>query len=122
MVRGESGLSIEARRRGEDANHDPRVFRFPVDEVRAAVIEADLRRHLLLWSAVLPLCTDAGSHGDLDVEAAVALLDPTLLGTPDEVDALFQGIVGTGACSWPTAATSTCSTTARSGRPCQKRP
>lgn len=91
VVRCENGLSIELAA-GADANHDPRVFRFPVDEVRAAVIEADLRRHLLLWSAVLPLCGDAGSQGDLDVEAAVALLDPTLLGTPDEVDALFRGI------------------------------
>ncbi|MBB5867238.1 hypothetical protein F4553_000617 [Allocatelliglobosispora scoriae] len=77
---------------GADANHDPRTFTFPIEESHLAVIREDLARHLLLWSAVLPLCDAAGTRGELDESAAVALLDPILLAAPAEVDALFQRV------------------------------
>lgn len=56
------------------------------------MIREDLARHLLLWSAVLPLCDAAGTRGRLDEDAAVGLLDPILLSAPADVDALFQRI------------------------------
>lgn len=77
---------------GADALHQPRSFAFPVSAEHAEVIRDDLVRHLLLWSAVLPLCDAAGIGGDLDEAAAVALLDPILLGTPVEVEDFFGGI------------------------------
>ncbi|GGY39511.1 hypothetical protein GCM10010363_20430 [Streptomyces omiyaensis] len=77
---------------GADANHEPRTFAFPIREDHLAVIREDLARHLLLWSAVLPLCDDAGTRGRLDEDAAVALLDPVLLLPPADVDALFRRI------------------------------
>lgn len=77
---------------GADANHDPRTFTFPIGEAHLAVIRDDLARHLLLWSAVLPLCDAAGTRGPLDEDAAVALLDPILLSAPADVDALFRRI------------------------------
>lgn len=40
---------------GADASHQPRTFTFPIGEAHLAVIREDLPRHLLLWSAVLPL-------------------------------------------------------------------
>ncbi|MFZ4267778.1 DUF6357 family protein [Streptomyces arboris] len=86
---GELKLMLGA---GADANHDPRTFTFPIEEAHLAVIQEDLARHLLLWSAVLPLCDAAGTQGRLDENAAVALLDPILLSAPADVDALFQRI------------------------------
>lgn len=86
---GELKLALGA---GADANHDPRTFTFPLGEVHLAVIREDLGRHLLLWSAVLPLCDAAGTRGPLDENAAVALLDPVLLSAPADVDALFRRI------------------------------
>lgn len=77
---------------GADASGGPRSFTFPLDEAHAAVIRADLTRHLLLWSAILPLCDAAGIRGPLDEDAAIALLDPILLSAPTEVDALFGRI------------------------------
>ncbi|SBT67810.1 hypothetical protein GA0070622_4875 [Micromonospora sediminicola] len=77
---------------GADANHEPREFTFPIAEAHLAVIREDLARHLLLWSAVLPLCDTAGTRGRLDEDAAVALLDPVLLAPPADVDALFRRI------------------------------
>ncbi|MER6677646.1 DUF6357 family protein [Streptomyces sp. NPDC000983] len=77
---------------GADANHEPRTFTFPIEEAHLAVIRQDLPRHLLLWSAVLPLCEAAGTRGRLDEDAAAALLDPVLLGRPVDVDALFGRI------------------------------
>ncbi|WP_411080124.1 DUF6357 family protein [Streptomyces sp. cmx-18-6] len=77
---------------GADANHEPRTFTFPIGEDHLAVIQEDLARHLLLWSAVLPLCDAAGTRGRLDEDAAVALLDPVLLSAPEDVDALFRRI------------------------------
>ncbi|WP_405897499.1 DUF6357 family protein [Streptomyces sp. NBC_00727] len=77
---------------GADANHDPRTFTFPIGEAHLAVIREDLARHLLLWSALLPLCDAAGTRGRLDEDAAVALLDPVLLAPPADVDALFRRI------------------------------
>ncbi|WP_328899028.1 DUF6357 family protein [Streptomyces sp. NBC_00441] len=77
---------------GADANHEPRTFTFPVGEDHLAVIREDLGRHLLLWSAVLPLCEAAGTRGALDEDAAVSLLDPVLLAAPDDVDAYFRRI------------------------------
>ncbi|MFJ9637736.1 DUF6357 family protein [Streptomyces sp. NPDC101178] len=86
---GELKLMLGA---GADANHEPRTFTFPVGEAHLTVIQEDLARHLLLWSAVLPLCDAAGTRGRLDENAAVALLDPVLLSAPEDVDALFRRI------------------------------
>ncbi|MFD5872004.1 DUF6357 family protein [Streptomyces sp. NPDC060322] len=86
---GELKLMLGA---GADANHAPRTFTFPIAEAHLAVIREDLARHLLLWSAVLPLCDAAGTRGRLDEKAAVALLDPILLSAPADVDAFFQRI------------------------------
>ncbi|MFE3675702.1 hypothetical protein YW3DRAFT_04983 [Streptomyces sp. MnatMP-M77] len=88
-VDGELKLMLGA---GADANHEPRTFMFPIEETHRAVIQEDLARHLLLWSAVLPLCDAAGTRGRLDEEAAVALLDPVLLSAPGDVDAIFRRI------------------------------
>ncbi|MGW6951052.1 DUF6357 family protein [Streptomyces xanthophaeus] len=86
---GELKLMLGA---GADANHEPRTFTFSISAAHLAVIREDLARHLLLWSAVLPLCDTAGTRGRLDEDAAVALLDPILLAAPADVDALFQRI------------------------------
>ncbi|MEU1601910.1 DUF6357 family protein [Micromonospora matsumotoense] len=86
---GELRLMLAA---GADANHEPRTFTFPISEAHLAVIREDLARHLLLWSAVLPLCDAAGPRGRLDENAAVALLDPVLLSSPADVDALFRRV------------------------------
>jgi hypothetical protein len=77
---------------GADANHDPRTFTFPLDETQLAAMRENLRRHLLLWSAILPLCDAAGIAGPLAEAAAVALLDPILLAEPAAIDALFERI------------------------------
>lgn len=77
---------------GADANHDPRTFTFPVEDAHLAVIRDDLTRHLLLWSALLPLCDAAGTRGAWDEDAAVALLEPVLSSAPADVDALFRRI------------------------------
>jgi hypothetical protein len=89
VVREDGTLRIQLGA-GADANHDPRTFSFPISEAHLDVIRDDLRRHLLLWCAMLPLCDAAGTRGPLDEDAAIALLDPVLLGTPAEVDALFR--------------------------------
>ncbi|MER5772489.1 DUF6357 family protein [Streptomyces sp. NPDC001985] len=86
---GELRLTLGA---GADANHSPRTFTFPIGEAHLAVIRDNLARHLLLWSAVLPLCDAAGTRGTLDENAATALLDPILLSAPADVDAHFQHI------------------------------
>ncbi|MEV1157197.1 DUF6357 family protein [Micromonospora chokoriensis] len=86
---GELKLKLAA---GADANHEPREFTFPISESHLAAIREDLARHLLLWSAVLPLCEAAGTRGRLDEIAAAALLDPVLLAPPADVDALFRRI------------------------------
>lgn len=86
---GELKLMLGA---GADANHAPRTFTFPIGEAHLAVIREDLARHLLLWSAVIPLCDAAGTRGGLDEDAAVALLDPILLSAPADVDAFFRHI------------------------------
>ncbi|MGN5631416.1 DUF6357 family protein [Streptomyces sp. AC154] len=86
---GELRLMLGA---GADANHEPRTFTFSIREAHLAVIQDDLARHLLLWSAVLPLCDAAGTRGRLDENAAMTLLDPVLLSTPADVDALFRRI------------------------------
>ncbi|MFE3518441.1 DUF6357 family protein [Streptomyces sp. NPDC059166] len=86
---GELRLMLGA---GADANHDPREFTFAIGDAHLEVIRQDLARHLLLWSAVLPLCDAAGTRGPLDEDAAAALLDPILLAPPVEVDALFRHI------------------------------
>ncbi|MFD6274185.1 DUF6357 family protein [Streptomyces sp. NPDC060209] len=86
---GELKLMLGA---GADANHAPRTFTFSIEEAHLAVIRENLARHLLLWSAVLPLCDAAGTRGRIDEDAAVALLDPILLSAPADVDALFRRI------------------------------
>lgn len=91
VIREDGGLKLMLGA-GADANHEPRTFTFPIGEAHLAVIQEDLARHLLLWSAVLPLCDAAGTRGRLDEDAAVALLDPILVSAPAEVDALFRRI------------------------------
>lgn len=75
---------------GADALHSPRVFSFPIEEAHLAALRGDLARHLILDSAVKPLCDDAGTSGPLDERAAVALLDPILLAAAGEVDAFLR--------------------------------
>ena len=77
---------------GADALHDPRTFSIPVTESHVAALRADLARHLILSSALLPLCRDAGISGPIDETAALALLDPILHGNADEVDATLSHI------------------------------
>lgn len=77
---------------GADANHDPRPFKFPITDAHLEVIKNDLTRHFLLWSAILPLCDDAGTDRQLNDEAAIALLDPILFGTETEVEAFLKEI------------------------------
>lgn len=89
VVRSDDGLRLELGA-GADALHQPRTFSFPISEAHLGVIRDDLARHLLLWCAVLPLCDAAGIRDPLDEDAAVALLEPVLLGTPEQVDALFH--------------------------------
>ncbi|PVC80173.1 DUF6357 family protein [Streptomyces sp. CS131] len=91
VIREDDGLKLMLGA-GADANHEPRTFTFPIGDAHLAVIQEDLARHLLLWSAVLPLCDAAGTRGELDESAAVALLDPVLLSAPADVDALFRRI------------------------------
>ncbi|MFF7365792.1 DUF6357 family protein [Streptomyces sp. NPDC008125] len=91
VIRENGGLRLMLGA-GADANHEPRTFTFPVGQAHLGVIREDLARHLLLWSAVLPLCDAAGTRGRLDEDAAVALLDPILLSAPADVDALFQHV------------------------------
>lgn len=91
VVWASDGLRIELGA-GADALHSPRTFSFPITEAHLEVVRSDLARHLLLWVAVLPLCDAAGIDGPLDEAAAVALLDPVLLGTPDEVDAFLRDV------------------------------
>lgn len=75
---------------GADALHDPRVFSIPVTESHVAVVRADLARHLILSSVLLPLCQDAGVSGPIDETAALALFDPILHGNAVEVDATLR--------------------------------
>lgn len=89
VVRGDGQLRVRLGA-GADVLHQPRTFSFPISERHLEVIRDDLARHLLLWCAVLPLCDAAGTRGPLDEDAAVALLDPILLGAPAEVDAHFR--------------------------------
>ncbi|WP_367135710.1 DUF6357 family protein [Saccharothrix sp. HUAS TT1] len=91
VVRADGQLRLELGA-GADANHDPRTFTVPITEEHFQVIRDDLTRHLLLWSAILPLCAAAGIRGPLDERAAVALLDPILFGEPDDIELLFEGI------------------------------
>jgi hypothetical protein len=91
VIRDDGVLRIELAA-GADANHDPRVFTFPIEDAHLAVLRDDLTRHLLLWSALLPLCDAAGTRGAMDEDAAVALLAPILLSAPADVDALFRRI------------------------------
>ncbi|GAA1548411.1 hypothetical protein GCM10009741_60330 [Kribbella lupini] len=91
VVRDHGVLRIELGA-GADANHDPRTFTFPIEDAHLAVIRGDLTRHLLLWSAVLPLCDAAGTRGAMDEDAAVALLEPILFSAPADIDALFRRI------------------------------
>lgn len=77
---------------GADALHDPRLFTVPLREQHLTALRDSLRRHVLLQAVLLPLCNEAGIRGDWDGQAAAALLDPVLLGTPQEVDAALREI------------------------------
>ncbi|MES2631002.1 MAG: DUF6357 family protein [Patescibacteria group bacterium] len=89
VVRKDDDLYIELGA-GATANHEPRTFSFPVSQNQLEVIKNDFNRHLLLWSAILPLCDAAGTEGPLDEDAAKALLDPILLGSEHEVEVLLN--------------------------------
>ncbi|MFC6093369.1 DUF6357 family protein [Saccharothrix lopnurensis] len=91
VVRADGELRLELGA-GADANHDPRTFTVPLSETHLRAIRDDLTRHLLLWSALLPLCAAAGTRGPLDERAAVALLDPILLDAPEDVESLFRDV------------------------------
>lgn len=71
---------------GADALHDPRAFTVALRSEHLLALQDSLRRHLLLYGAMLPLCDAAGTREPWDGAAAGALLDPVLLGTPREVD------------------------------------
>lgn len=77
---------------GATANHDPRTFTIPITEEHLEVIKEDFVRHMLLWSAILPLCDAAGTTGPIDEAAAVALCDAILFGTEANIEALFKEI------------------------------
>lgn len=77
---------------GADALHDAREFTVPIGEEHGRVVRDSLPRHLQLHSALLPLCYAAGTRRPWDEGAAAGLLDPVLLGTREEVDALFARI------------------------------
>lgn len=115
---GELKLTLGA---GADANHEPRTFTFSISEAHLGVIQEDLVRHLLLWSAVLPLCHAAGTRGRLDENGAVALLDPILLAAPSDVDTLFRRIPWDRVSSSPTGPTSVCLNAVRYARRCARR-
>lgn len=86
-VAGELRLRFAA---GADASHDPRTFTVPIEEDHLDVIRNDLARHLLLWSALIPLGETAGTLATIDERAAVALLNGILLSSASEVEALFR--------------------------------
>lgn len=77
---------------GADANHDIRTFTVPIVEAHLRVIESDFVRHSLLWVAIAPLGSAAGTDGPIDERAAVRLCNEILLGTEGEIEALFQDI------------------------------
>ncbi|MFT4233052.1 MAG: DUF6357 family protein [Leucobacter sp.] len=77
---------------GADALHDPRTFVLPIGERHLAALRGSLPKHLTLWSALIPLCREAGTRDPLDARAAEELLDPVLLAPADEVDELLAGI------------------------------
>ncbi|WP_396044234.1 DUF6357 family protein [Aeromicrobium sp. UC242_57] len=93
VIRDDDVLKVELGA-GADALHQPRTFSFPISEAHLEAIRDDLTRHVLLWAAILPLCQAAGTRGPLDEDAAVALLDPILLATSDEVESFVRGIPG----------------------------
>ncbi|MET0296575.1 MAG: DUF6357 family protein [Microbacterium sp.] len=88
VVRDGSRLRLEFAG-GADELHNPREFSVPIGEEHLQVLREDFARHLILSSALDPLGHAAGISGALDEVAAVALLDPILLGRPDEVDAFL---------------------------------
>jgi hypothetical protein len=77
---------------GADALHDPRTFTVTLREEHVGALRESVPRHLLLHAAMLPLCDAAGIRGPWDDGAAAALLDPVLLGTPQEVDAALREV------------------------------
>ncbi|MFS4506866.1 DUF6357 family protein [Clavibacter sp. Sh2141] len=77
---------------GADALHDPRTFTVPIGAEHVGSLRESVPRHLLLHGAMLPLCDAAGIGGPWDEGAAAALLDPILLGTPQEVDTALRGV------------------------------
>ena len=89
VIREGEGLRLEFVG-GADALHDPRTFSIPIEEEHLGALRADLARHLILESALRPLCHAAGVGDPLDEGAAVALLGPILLARPDEADAFLQ--------------------------------
>ncbi|WP_151774161.1 DUF6357 family protein [Streptomyces abyssomicinicus] len=91
VVREDGDLLLEVVG-GADALHDPRTFTVPVVEEHVTTIRNSLSRHLLLYSALLPLCHAAGSRGPLDERAAATLSDAILFGSQEEVDALFRRV------------------------------
>ena len=75
---------------GADALRDAREFSVPIREAHLDVLRTDRGRHLLLLSALGPICAAAGIGGELDEAAASALLDPILLGSDEETDEFLR--------------------------------
>lgn len=90
VVRADGALHLQVIG-GADALHDPRTFWIPISQVHLDALRKDFRRHLLLYSALEPLCRAAGISADIDQEAASALLDPLLLGPGEEIDGVLAG-------------------------------
>jgi len=91
VTRKDGALSLEFGA-GANANHEPRTFNVPISNAHLEVIQSDFTRHLLLWSALLPLADAAGTRDLLDERAAIALLDPILFGSETEVETLLKSI------------------------------
>lgn len=75
---------------GADALRDAREFSVPIRAAHLEVLRTDRGRHLLLLSALIPLCDAAGIGGELDEAAASSLLDPILLGSAEETDEFLR--------------------------------
>ena len=91
VVRGDAGLRL-AIIGGAGPLHDPREFDIALTTEQADAIRDDLPRFLILYSTLMPLCDAAGIAGTIDEDAAVALLNPILLGTPDEAIVALSGV------------------------------
>jgi hypothetical protein len=78
---------------GANENHEPRIFFFPISQPQVTALKADLSRHILLLSVLLPLCDAAGLKDQPDQEAASHLFATLLLGADQEIETVFNNAV-----------------------------